>query len=509
VLTVGHILIAAAARDPQSTAIIDGHRSLTYQGVLTTCRRICKGLEKLGLQRGDRVLVIMQNRLEMTLIHWASQISGIVIVPINWRSSSEELSYYIKDSEAKAIAYEEFTEEVVVACTNAGNLLQINIDRYEDGRTISFDAVCEAEPAENVSRASLESESVLLYTSGTTGVGKGVPRSHRAERAATLAHVAQNALLVGERTLGVMPLYHTMGIRLLLAMALVNGVFVCQRRFEARVAMELIERHRISSLYLVPTLYHDLIFSDCFQSLDVSSVRSLGFAGASMTDGLLKRVENAFLPELLVNHYGSSEIYTFTIEQNAAKKPGSAGKAGLNSEIRIIPVDTTNTDDRLQDGQEGQIIARLDSDEAFAGYWRRPEADSKAINDGWYFTGDVGYFDPMGDLFVTGRVDDMMISGGENVLPAEVESILSLHSAVMEVAVVGLPDERLGHIITAFICRLGNLGSDELDAWCCRSHLQNFKRPRKYIFVSSIPRSPVGKILRKKILDNYNAGEYR
>ena len=216
-------------------------------------------------------------------------------------------------------------------------------------------------------------------------------------------------------------------------------------------------------------------------------------------------MDAAFAPDLFVNHYGSSEIYTFTVEQNAAAKPGSAGTAGINTEVRVIAIGSDDPAEVVAAGAEGQIIATLDGDEAFEGYWQRPDADAKALCHGWYLTGDIGYVDADGDLFVTGRVDDMIITGGENVLPAEIESILSLHPAVAENAVVGLPDERWGQQVTAFIRRGADVGSDELDAWCRQSGLANFKRPRAYIFIEAIPKSPVGKILRRMLV----AGDYQ
>src|SRR6202040_682473 len=154
---------------------------------------------------------------------------------------------------------------------------------------------------------------------------------------------AQNLYAHGERTLGVMPLYHTMGVRSLLAMSLIGGAFVCLRRFEVGAALKLITAERISNLYLVPTLYHDLVHHPLFAAADVSSVRKLGFAGAPMTDGLLQKLQSAFKPDLFVNHYGSSEVYTFTIDQNAVAKPGSAGKAGINQLIRVVKLGTKST----------------------------------------------------------------------------------------------------------------------------------------------------------------------
>jgi 2-furoate---CoA ligase len=301
-----------------------------------------------------------------------------------------------------------------------------------------------------------------------------------------------------------MPLYHTMGVRSLLAMSLIGGAFVCLPRFDAARALELIAAEKLTNLYLVPTLYHDLLHHERFKATDVSSVRKLGFAGAPMTDGLLQGLTAAFKPDLFVNHYGSSEIYTFTIDQNAPAKPGSAGRAGVNQMVRVARLGATSPADVAAPDEEGEIIALLAGDESFEGYWRRPDADSKALRHGWYFTGDTGYFDRDGDLFVTGRVDDMIITGGENVSPVEIESCLSLHPAVLEVAVVGLADERWGRIVAAFVKRRVVVEAEELDQFCRNSGLANFKRPRRYIFVHAIPKSPVGKLLRRMLL----AGEY-
>ena len=223
---------------------------------------------------------------------------------------------------------------------------------------------------------------------------------------------------------------------------------------------------------------------------------------------MLLQLNQLFQPELFVNHYGSSEIYTFTINQQAVEKPGSAGRAGLNERIRVVALDDgaqkATGDDMLPPEIEGQIICDLHSDEAFSGYWERPDADEKSLRGGWYFTGDTGYFDQAGELFVTGRVDDMIISGGENISPVEIESLLSLHPAVDEVAVAGMKDDRLGQKVVAFIHLKEDVLPEELDLYCKDSELLNFKRPREYVFVKEIPKSPVGKILRRKLV----AGEY-
>jgi 2-furoate---CoA ligase len=280
-----------------------------------------------------------------------------------------------------------------------------------------------------------------------------------------------------------------MGVRSLLAMSLIGGAFVCLPQFDVARALHLIAAERVSNLYLVPTLYHDLVNHPDFARADVTSVRKLGFAGAPMTDALLQKLDAAFRPDLFVNHYGSTEIYSFTIDQKAARKPGSAGRAGINQMVRVVRLGAKSTDEAAAQGEEGEIAALIAGDESFEGYWRRPDADAAAIRNGWYFTGDTGLVDADGYLFVTGRVDDLIITGGENVSPVEIESCLSLHPAVAEVAVAGLPDERWGKIVCAFVKRRAAVEPAELDAYCRSSGLANFKRPRRYEFVAEIPKS--------------------
>ncbi|SMH38424.1 AMP-binding protein [Azospirillum agricola] len=505
---LGRSILASAERSPDALAIVDGDTRLTYAQWLDRIRRLVGAFDGFGLRPGDRIATALQNTWEMATIHWACQLAGIAVVPLNWRVKADELDYCLPDAEVRLLVFQDVSAEAVAASPAALALPRVAVgDAGQElgGGSHAFADLLAGDPAPPVSRATAEHASLFLYTSGTTGKPKGVPRRHRAERAAAIAHVAQNCYRRGERTLGVMPLYHTMGVRSLLAMALIDGCFVGLPRFDTARALELIAAERLTCLYLVPTLYHDLLADPRFSATDLSSVRKLGFAGASMTDGLLKRLDAAFKPELFVNHYGSSEIYTFTIDQNAPAKPGSAGKAALNQRIRVVRLGTPDPDALAAPGEEGQIVADLSGDESFEGYWKRPDADAKALRGGWYFTGDTGFLDADGDLFVTGRVDDMIITGGENVSPVEIESVLSLHAGVLEVAIAGLPDERWGQRVVAFVKRAEGVGAATLDEHCRASGLANFKRPREYVFLDEIPKSPVGKILRRKL----QAGEFQ
>ena len=532
-LDLGTSFLASVARDPDALAIVDGPVRLSYA---EWHRRVCAlvaGLDDLGLQPGDHLVTLLQNTWQAATLHWACQLAGVVITPLNWRATAADVEYCLTDSEAVAVVYQDVSAAAVAAAAPAMAMPRVVVTpppgplpRGEGESTpdallpplplregaggrggagaIPFDNLLANPTAEIAPRAGAESWSLMLYTSGTTSRPKGVPRRHRAERAAAIAHVAQNLYARGERTLGVMPLYHTMGVRSLLAMSLLGGGFVCLPRFDVARALGLIAAERVTNLYLVPTLYHDLLANPGLAAADTGSVRKLGFAGAAMTDGLLQRLQAAFRPSLFANHYGSSEVYTCTIDANAPAKPGSAGRAGINQMIRVVPLNAADASAPAAAGEEGEIVALLAGDEAFEGYWRRPDADARALRGGWYFTGDTGYFDADGDLFVTGRVDDMIITGGENVSPVEIERCLSLHPGVGEVAVAGLPDERWGSIVAAFVKPVGRPGAAALDAHCRAAGLAAFKRPRRYVFVRDIPKSPVGKLLRRKLV----AGDY-
>jgi 2-furoate---CoA ligase len=285
-------------------------------------------------------------------------------------------------------------------------------------------------------------------------------------------------------------------------MAAVNGCFVCQPDWSPAAALGLITAERLTALYLIPTLFWDLIHAPELAATDVTSVRKLAYAGAPMLAPLTEACVKAFSPRTFVNHYGSTEIYTFSVRPDVQLKPGCAGRAGIHSELRVVAASadrTTGPDDVVPAGVKGEIIAALGSDEAFAGYWNRPDADARALREGWYFTGDMGWIDAEGELWVAGRVDDMIISGGENIHPVEVEEVLARHPRVRDVAVVGEPDERWGERVVAFVVAAGpGLTAEALDHYCRESaDLGRFKRPRRIVFVREIPKTASGKILRR------------
>jgi 2-furoate---CoA ligase len=506
-VTLARLLERSAERRPEAPAVVDGGRRLTYADLARDAVALGRGLADMGVGPGDRVVIALKNRLEHVLAYWALQLTGGVPVPVNFRLSSGELSYIIEDSAPRAALFESSTATAVLeAVAGARMPLVFAGDEPAPGGAVPFaDLLSRGGPpfAHGPEAGDL---SLVLYTSGTTGRPKGVPRTHRNHHAGALAHVIQCGYGWGEKTLGVMPLYHTMGIHSLTSVAAVNGCFVCQADWSADLALSLIEGEQITALYLIPTLFHDLVHAPGFRPERAASVRKLAYAGAPMLAPLTEACLKAFGPDVFVNHYGSTEIYTFSVFPDVHTKPGCAGRPGIHSRLRVVVASTerrVSPAEVVPPGEQGEIIASLDSDEAFAGYWKRPDADAKALRDGWYFTGDMGHIDEAGDLYVSGRVDDMIISGGENIHPVEVEEVLARHPQVTEAAVVGEPDEKWGERIVAFVVPTDSaVTAAALDQHCRESRdLANFKRPRRFVFVEAIPRTASGKVLRRLLRD--------
>jgi 2-furoate---CoA ligase len=498
------MLEQAGLRRPSADAVVDGRRRLTYADLMDQATRLGRAFARLGVGKGDRVLIVLRNRFEHVLAYWALQLIGGVPTPAGFRLAAREVRYILDDCGASVVLFEAATADAVLEAVAGHEARLVFVGDDGPAGSLPFDELL----ASGASGPALDRElaesdlSLILYTSGTTGRPKGVPRTHKNHVAGALAHVIQCGYGWLERTLGVMPLYHTMGIHSLTSMTAVNGCFVCQPDWSGEGALALIEAERLTALYLIPTLFYDLVRAPGFAPAQVASVRKLAYAGAPMLAPLTRACVEAFRPEVFVNHYGSTEIYTFSVRPAVDAKPGCAGRAGIHGKLRVVTASAerrVGPDEVVPPEEKGEIIACLDSDEAFGGYWKRPDADEWALRDGWYFTGDMGYLDAEGELFVSGRVDDMIITGGENVHPVEVEDVLARHPLVRDVAVVGEPDERWGERVVAFVVPgAGALTAGALDQHCRECpDLANFKRPRRIVFVSEIPKTPSGKILRR------------
>jgi 2-furoate---CoA ligase len=507
-VTLAGLLERAVLRQPHADAVVDGPTRLSYADLDGRTAALARGLRRLGVGPGDRVLLVLRNRAEHVLAYWALQRLGGVPVPVNFRLTAEDLAYLLEDSGARLAVCEAATAPAVLNAARGRDVRVVFVGSDAPSACLPFEALLDDGPGSPVSGPAEGDLSLILYTSGTTGRPKGVPRTQRSHYAGALAHALQCGYEWGERTLGVMPLYHTMGIHALTSMVVVNGCFVCQPDWSPARALGLIAAERLSALYLIPTLFYDLVHTPELARTDVSTVRKLAYAGAPMLAPLTEACLKAFRPRVFVNHYGSTEIYTFSVRPDVHLKPGCAGRPGVHSTLRVVrasPEHRVGPDEIVPAGEKGEIIARLDSAEAFAGYWKRPDADARALREGWYFTGDMGWLDDEGELYVAGRVDDMIISGGENIHPVEVEEAVARHPGVRDVAVVGEPDERWGERVVAFVVpATPDLTPAALDEYCREgAELARFKRPRRIVFVTDIPKTASGKILRRLLREGH------
>ncbi|MFI2652573.1 class I adenylate-forming enzyme family protein [Micromonospora fulviviridis] len=510
-MDIGRMMAWSADRHPHAMAV-GGSSRLTFRQWDAHTNQLTRALADLGVKPRDRVTLHLANGTELASLYLAVQKLGAVAVPLSTRFGPDDIAHCLRDCTPAL-----HVTDASTCTTPVEELLPHPPARAYLG------AVGDA-PAGHVAMAALAREqadgplpvavhdrdlSVLLYTSGTTGRPKGVPRTHAAEHAATVAHVLQSGHRRGDATLGLLPLFHTMGVRTLLASLLVGGTWVPQRRFDADESLELIEREAVNTLYLVPTVYWSLLRTGRMHEL--TSLRRLGYAGAPMSADVARRLADTVGPVSFVNHYGSTEIYTFTVEPDVAARPGSAGRAGVFSRVRVVSTGTgAGPQDVTAVGEPGQVIVSMDSPEAFRGYWGRPEADRAAIRNGWYHTGDLAIRDDDGNLWYQGRVDDMIISGGENIYPGDIEAAVAASPAVADTVVVGLPDERWGQLVTAFVVPRQGLPPQQAvrdvhQFLRSSSGLPSLKRPKRVIAVDRIPRSPVGKILRRQLTD----GDYQ
>ncbi|WP_406690259.1 class I adenylate-forming enzyme family protein [Saccharopolyspora sp. ID03-671] len=502
-MDLGTVLSWTAERYPARRAV-GGERSMTYAQWDARTNQLARALAELGVGHGDRVVLLLAGGEPMASLHLATQKLGAVSVPLSFRFGADELAYCLSDAAPTLLVTDQSTVETACAALHLTEPVahaHVGEGVPAGGTALLNLAAGQTEGAIDV-RVRDSDTSVMLYTSGTTGKPKGVPRTHRAEFHAAVAHLHQSRSAPFETTLGVMPMFHTMGLRTLLSSVVSAGTWVPQVRFDAEESLELIARERVSALYLVPTIYWSLLGTG---RLGETGVRKLAYAGAAMTPALAESLVDALEPEVFVNHFGSTEIYTFTIGPDVAAKPGCAGRPGVFTRVRLVDPHPKATPDALVGaGEQGQIAISMESPEAFAGYWNRPDADAKSIRGGWYFPGDLAVADDDGDLWVSGRVDDMINSGGENIYPDEIEDALIRCPEVADVVVVGMPDDRWGQAVTAFFVPAAGLTPQDAAAALSAyirsgSGLPPLKRPKKVVAVAEVPKSAVGKILRREL----------
>ncbi|HKK85655.1 MAG TPA: AMP-binding protein, partial [Roseovarius sp.] len=345
--------------------------------------------------------------------------------------------------------------------------------------------------------------SALVYTSGTTGRPKGVIHTHANDIAIAMNCVMEYGLNHRDNALHIAPLYHVGGMQAyFLPHMMVGGTNVVLGRYNALETLQTIASEKITTLFAVPTQIQEMLLHPEFSRVDTSSLRLITTGGAAINSATMQKVIEEFCPKIF-NGYGMTEASLALIlhPEDALSKLGSCGKPTLISECRVIDRKPDATPrDLLAPGEIGQLIVR--GPQAMSGYWNNPLETSKKLRAGWVYSGDLFSQDEEGFYYFHGRGDDMIVSGGENIYPREVEELLYTHPGIQEAAVLGLPDEKWGQVVAAYVVVTdAGLTAEDLDAFCKQSDdLAPYKRPKRYVFMDELPTNPSGKVLKRELL---------
>ena len=493
-------------RHGSRTAVVFEGTSLTYDQLNRRVNQAAHALADLGLRPGERLTILSDNTARYLETYLAAAKLGTSVTPLNTRLSDPELDYIVTDSEAVAIVAGDGYEARATRLLSSVPALRVGVslDNDLEGFTGYEEALAHApdhepDPEHGPSEDDL---AVLMYTGGTTGAPKGVMLSHRNVMTAAITTAITLELTKDDSTCFVLPIFHVSWWPIL-SLLLVGGKVVINRTPDLNQILRLIQDEQCTHMNSVPTIYAWLTDNAPVDSYNLSSLRTLTYAGSPMAVEVLKRTITVFGP-IFAQGYGATETAGGPITMLEAadhhldgedsRLLASAGKAAICAEIKVVD----DSDETLEPGRIGEVCVR--GKHIMMGYWKNPELTEKALKGGWYHTGDLGYLDERGYLFLTDRKSDMIISGGENVYPNEVENAVYTHPAVLECSVIAAPDERWGEIVHAVVvARAGvQVGPEEIIDHC-RQTLASYKCPKRVTFLDSLPKTAIGKISRKNV----------
>ena len=493
---------------PHKPAVILGDRKLDFASLDRAANRAADIFRSLGCEAGDRVAIMSFNSIEGFEIANGLRRVGMVTVPVNYRLRGPEIAYVLNDSGAKVVvAGPDHVDEVMAASSEVtGDVRYVAVgDRVPEG-WLSYGLLMDGAAEHQTSGAVGDGLAAsMIYTSGTTGHPKGAWRPNGVDIANVLQVIGIFDLTQSDVHLMCGPGYHS-GVSFFSALHQVLGAtVVTQPKFEADGALDAIARHRVTTVFLAPTLLQRLVDAHQKNPRDVSSLRALILGAAPCPYALKVRAEGVF-GKVLWEFYGATEtgINTVLRPEDQLRKPGSCGMAVPGQEIRLV--DTAGED--VPDGEPGEFMVR---NSWLAEYYRRPDATGKSLHDGFFSVGDVAYKDAEGYYFICDRRIDMVISGGVNIYPAEIEAVLHAHPSVVDAAVIGVPDEQWGESLKAVVQLKADGATateDELIAFCA-DRLASYKKPRSIDFVDELPRDAAGKLLKRKIREPYWAATGR
>jgi acyl-CoA synthetase (AMP-forming)/AMP-acid ligase II len=509
-MLIGEILRLSAARFPDKVALIEDDRRLTYREFDSAADRAAQALLALGLRKGSRAAILSYNSIDFAILHYGAARAGVILAAMTTRATARDLAYMLNKIGAEALFFAGSLATTVQAVRGEVPSLKhlVALGAGESG--IPFEQFLGSAKGEPV-RVALDEEDpyAMTFTGGTTGFPKGVLVTHRARYATVITGTVEFGLDERDICLVATPMFHAAGLYVWFQPAVMLGctcVFIgpwdIARFFDA------VERHRVTGTLLVPTQLADLVAHPEFSPQRLSTLRHINYAGSPMPVALLDRLQTALPTVAFTENYGQSETGPMTVRRafHPHDKRSSSGRAAHNVETRVVDLQGRP----VPPGVIGEIVTR--GAHVLKEYWGEPEQTAALFRsgDGWMWTGDLGVCDADGFITLVDRSKDMIISGGENIYPTEIENALYEHAAVAECAVFGIPDDRLGEAVAAHVVlrAQGATTEDVLIAFVAE-RIARHKRPRLVRFVDALPKTAIGKVQKNVIRAAYWQGRDR
>jgi len=502
-VTFDEFLSLHATTYPGKCALVFKGKKWLYRDLNSRVNRLANGLFSLGIRKGDRVGILLHNGNEIAEAVFASARIGAVSISLNFRLAGREFEYILDNSDASTLIYgQEFEDKVDAIRSNLkkiNNYIRVGEPKAAAG-DYQYEQVLQTHSDSKPSRQiEMDDDSSLIYTSGTTGRPKGVVRTHQTNLWASLNTVIEMGYRFDDVEMYMVPLFNVGFFNFFTPNIIAGGTVVIIPHFEEGEVLKLIERERVTRMFMVPAMWNRLLSAKNFSNYDLTSLR-VGISGAeSMPTSLKHQIKERFKDIEIWECYGLSEGgKTYLRPDDCLRKFSSVGKAGLTDETRVVD----ENDEDVDVEKEGEVLFRGPS--LMKEYLKNVEATAEALKGGWLHTGDIGKLDAEGYLYIVDRKKDMIISGGENIYPREIEDVLASHPKIFEAAVIGLPDSKWGESVMAVVVlKEGeNMTAQEVIDHC-KASLASYKKPRSVEFVPSLPRNPSGKVLKPELREQY------
>ena len=511
-MPLDELLPKAVKLYPRREAVVCGETRLTYGELGTRVWRLCHGLRALGLRPGDLLAILHENCHIFLETYLAAAHTGLILVPLNYRLSPPELQMILQDSQSRMVVSQDKFKGSVAGSAGIEKVIVTQGKGGSSGEEVDYEELLYRQPEILPPGTPVEDSDVahLYYTSGTTGRPKGVMLTHKNVKTHALGAIAELQLTDGDHWIHVAPLFHLADAWATFAITWAGGKHVIVPSFDPEAVFEAIQQEKVTITNLIPTMLNMMVNHPRVKEYDYSSLRVLLSGGAPIAPELVRKIMETFQTDY-IQTYGMTETSPYlTLSILKAQLKGlswerqlafkaSTGREFINVNLRVVD----DGSDVAADGKQvGEIIVK--GDIVTPGYWNLPEETSKAIRNGWLYTGDLAVIDSEGYVNIVDRKKDMILTGGENVYSTEVENVLYMHPKILEAAVIGVPHEHWGEAVKAcVVLREGVETTEEEIIRFCKEHLASYKAPKSVDFLDALPRTGSGKITKKILREPY------